>query len=412
MKTLYLDAFSGMSGDMFLGALIDLGVDIHDIEAELKKLHVSGYTLTAERIAKSAIYGTNFDVVLDSGEEKDHGFIEHREQEHHGHHHGRHLDDIVKLIENSQLSETVKKHAISIFQDIGRAESKVHNVPLNEVHFHEVGALDSIVDIVGSCIAMELLGVDDVKCSTITDGTGFIDVAHGRMPVPVPAVSQMLTERTIPVKQNVNVHTELLTPTGLGIVKEFVSEFSSLDQNDDIQKIGYGFGKRDTGLFNALRVFILEKTDSHIDVSGTHDQVVQIETNIDDQTAESLGYAMDKLLANGALDAFFIPIQMKKNRPGTKLTLLVKKQDQDKLTELVFKYTTAKGVRYIPYERTIMQRSFEKITYKNMPVRIKIASFKAVKRITPEYEDCKEIADKFDLSLDTVYDNIKKRYQG
>jgi len=410
MKTLYLDAFSGMSGDMFLGALIDLGIDLHAIETELKKLHVSGYTLTAERIAKSAIYGTNFDVVLDSGE-KDHGFIEHREQEHHGHHHGRHLDDIVKLIENSDLSETVKKHAISIFQDIGRAESKVHNVPLNEVHFHEVGALDSIVDIVGSCIAMELLGVDNVKCSTITDGTGFIDVVHGRMPVPVPAVAQMLTERTIPVKQNTQVHTELLTPTGLGIVKEFVSEFSSLDQNDDIQKVGYGFGKRDTGLFNALRVFVLEKTDSHADVSATHDQVIQIETNIDDQTAEGLGYAMDQLLANGALDVFFTPIQMKKNRPGVKLTVLVKEQDQDQLIRLIFKATTAKGVRYIPYQRTIMQRSFKKVTYRNMIVRLKVASFNDIKRITPEYEDCKEIAEKFDLPLNTVYDEVKKLYQ-
>lgn len=408
MRTLYLDAFSGISGDMFLGALIDVGVDINALENELKKLHVEGFSIVANRIAKSAIYGTNFDVLLDSGEEKDHGYIEHHG---HGHHHGRHLDDIVSLIQNSDLTENVKQHSISIFQDIGRAESKVHNVPLNEVHFHEVGALDSIVDIVGSCIAMELLNVDDVKCSTITDGSGFIDVAHGRMPVPVPAVSQMLVERTVPIRQNTDVHTELVTPTGLGIVKEFVSEFSSLDPSDDIQKVGYGFGKRETGLFNALRVFIIEQADSHLDVSVTHDQVIQIETNIDDQTGESLGFAMEKLLANGALDTYFTPIQMKKNRPGVKLAVLVKKQDQQKLTELIFKYTTALGIRYIPYERAVMTRNFEKVSYRNMTVRVKIASFNDIKRVTPEYEDCKDIADKFDLPLETVYEEIKKKYQ-
>lgn len=262
MKTLYLDAFSGISGDMFLGALIDLGVDVHDLESELSKLHVDGYTLIAERVAKSAIYGTNFDVVLAAGE-KDHGFIEpHEHHEHHdGHHHhahGRHLADILALIEASELSATVKQHATAIFQDIGRAEAKVHNVPLRDVHFHEVGAVDSIVDIVGACIAMERLGVEHVKCSTITDGTGFINVAHGKMPVPVPAVAQMLTEKPIPIAQNTDVHTELLTPTGLGIVKEFVDDFGPLVPGDAVQKIGYGFGKRETGLFNALRVFLLE----------------------------------------------------------------------------------------------------------------------------------------------------------
>ncbi len=256
MRTLYLDAFSGISGDMFIGALLDLGVDFDQLKQELAKLGVSGYQLSCQQEAKSSIYGTNFDVLLPH--EKDHGFIEEPAHQHH-HHHGRHLQEILDLIANSDLSGWVKEKASAVFNEIAQAEAIVHHLPLTEVHFHEVGALDSIVDIVGCCVALEMLQVDTVKCSALADGSGFIQVAHGQMPVPVPAVMQMRVGTTIPIKARPEVHTELITPTGMGLVKVLVSEFGSLPETITPLKIGYGFGKRETGGFNALRTVLFEK---------------------------------------------------------------------------------------------------------------------------------------------------------
>lgn len=259
MKYLYLDAFSGLSGNMFIGALIDLGLKLPDLKTELKKINLSGYELQSEKQAESAIFGTLFNVKLknDFGTQ-DQGFDENKIKQTHSHAHVRHLTEIINLIRKSSLKENVKQHAINIFNDIGRAEAKAHNLPLKEVHFHEVGATDSIIDIVGSCIALDLMGVDKVIASSIADGHGFIQVAHGQMPVPVPAVANMLVDSGVPLHQRTDVNTELLTPTGLGIAKEFVSEYRPLDAEDNITKVGYGFGTRKTGSFNALRVFLCD----------------------------------------------------------------------------------------------------------------------------------------------------------
>lgn len=283
MRTLYLDAFSGISGDMFLGAMLDLGLDFEQLKAELEKLHVKGYSLTRERLAKSSIYGTSFDVQVAGG--KDHGFVEHHHaadhhhaddaadhathadhdhhdhQDGHHHHHGaaRHLSDILDLIHASDLSDNVKTHAEAIFTEIAQAEATVHHMPLADVHFHEVGALDSIVDIVGCCVALELMDIDEVQASPLTDGSGFINVAHGQMPVPVPAVMQMRVGSRVPIQQRLDIHTELITPTGMGIVKTMVKDFGPLPENATPLKVGYGFGQRDTGGFNALRAVLFEK---------------------------------------------------------------------------------------------------------------------------------------------------------
>lgn len=284
MRTLYLDAFSGISGDMFLGAMLDLGLDFDQLKTELAKLHVHGYELTRERLAKSSIYGTSFDVQVAGG--KDHGFVEHTHEHHHhsdedevhqhthdehghdhhdhdGHHHhhgeARHLTDILQLIDASDLSDHVKAHATAIFTEIAKAEATVHHMPLADVHFHEVGALDSIVDIVGCCVALELMDIDEVLSSPLTDGSGFINVAHGQMPVPVPAVMQMRVGSRIPIQQRLDIHTELITPTGMGIVKTLVQDFGPLPEDATPLKIGYGFGKRETGGFNALRAVLFEK---------------------------------------------------------------------------------------------------------------------------------------------------------
>lgn len=265
MKTLYLDAFSGISGDMLIGALLDLGIDFEQFKAEIAKLNVTGYQLHAERIAKSSIYGTNFDVQL-TDTPKDVGFVEHHHHhdhttagQHHHHQNARHLSDILTLIEQSELSVTVKQHAKQVFQEIAQAEAVVHQVPVADIHFHEVGALDSIIDIVGAFVALELLGVEQVTASALTDGSGFIEVAHGKMPVPVPAVMQMRVGSAIPIKQDTSIQTELITPTGMGIVKTIVQQFTTIPNDQPINRVGYGFGKRETHQLNALRVLLYEK---------------------------------------------------------------------------------------------------------------------------------------------------------
>ncbi|KRM23873.1 LarC family nickel insertion protein [Latilactobacillus graminis] len=274
MRTLYLDAFSGISGDMFIGALLDLGIDFKQFKTELAKLNVPGYHLHAERIAKSSIYGTDFDVHLPDAVHKDAGFIEaipaqHHEHSHiheadHGHSHShsdevRHLKEVEAIIDHSDLSDYVKTNAKRVFTEIAQSEAVVHNLPLSDVHFHEVGALDSIVDIVGAFVALELLGVDQVYSSELTDGSGFIKVAHGLMPVPVPAVMQMRVGSSIPIKQNRNLNTELITPTGMGIVKTIVDQFCPIPNDQTIMQVGYGFGNRETPQLNALRVMLCEK---------------------------------------------------------------------------------------------------------------------------------------------------------
>lgn len=281
MRTLYLDAFSGISGDMFIGALLDLGVDFKQFETELAKLNVPGYHLHAERIAKSSIYGTDFDVHLPEAMHKDEGFIEttpaqhqhphthatghahtHQHANGHTHSHGddvRHLKDIEAIIDHSDLSDYVKTNAKQVFTEIAQSEAVVHDLPLSDVHFHEVGALDSIVDIVGAFVALELLAVNQVYSSELTDGSGFIKVAHGMMPVPVPAVMQMRVGSAIPIKQNPDLQTELITPTGMGIVKTIVDQFCPIPDDQTIIKVGYGFGNRETPQLNALRVMLCEK---------------------------------------------------------------------------------------------------------------------------------------------------------
>lgn len=258
MYTLYLDAFSGISGDMFIGALLDLGLDFDVLQTELKKLNLSGYKLYYEKKAKNSVFGSDFDVILEDGK-KDCGI-----EECHPHHNGRSFSDIKQIIENSNLSTFVKTHSIDVFHEIAEAESIVHNKNIDEIHFHEVGAIDSIIDIVGSFIGLEKLNITEIISSPLTDGCGHINIAHGEMPVPVPAVMQMRVNSSIPIHQRLDINTELITPTGLGIIKNIVSNFSSIPDDMNILKIGYGFGKRDTGCFNVLRMLLLKKNSIKI----------------------------------------------------------------------------------------------------------------------------------------------------
>lgn len=405
--SLYLDAFSGISGDMFIGALLDLGLDFNEFKRRLALLNVPGYEINAKRVAHSSIYGTNFDTVLSAAGKDDAVVTAEEAQAHHHHEPHRHLSDIKQLINQSKLSDSVKAHAIAVFTDIAQAEAKVHDRPLEAVHFHEVGALDSIVDIVGAFVALEMLDVTDVYCSEIADGSGFIKVAHGIMPVPVPAVMQMRVGTTIPIRQETNIRTELVTPTGMGIIKEIVTGFGPLPKDWEITGVGYGFGNRQIPQFNALRVLkCKKKTLSNQVVDAHRDQVISMAANIDDQSPETLGPMIDLLMEKGALDAYFTPIQMKKSRPAIELTVLMAPQDLDRLTALIFKMTTTIGVRFQFLDRFVMARSFRRVMTKYGVIKVKTAKFHGIEKTSPEFEDCLKAARKYQVSLQDVYQAV------
>lgn len=408
MTHLYLEAFSGISGDMFIGALLDLGLDLDEFRANLSLLNVEGYELSAGRVARSGIQGTKFDTILNV-EGKDASLVPHAHGDpDHVHAHHRHLSDIVAIIEESRLSDDVKRRSIAVFRDLAQAEATVHGIPLEAVHFHEVGALDSIVDIVGAFVALEMLGVEKVFCSEVCDGSGFIEVAHGVIPVPVPAVMQMRVGTDIPFRQLSDIRTELVTPTGMGILKEIVDGFGPLPRGWEIERVGYGFGSREIAQLNALRVLKCRKSSSHRAVKQNEDSVVLIETNIDDQSPETLAPVMDILLAEGALDVFFAPIQMKKNRPAMKLSVLINPADLDKMVRSILRLTSTVGIRYQCLNRVIMERSFDSIQTRFGPISVKISTFDGIKKTTPEFEDCLTASRKHGVSLQEIYQDVYK----
>src|SRR5258706_1423900 len=376
MKTIYLDIFSGISGDMFIGALLDLGVEFKQLERELRKLKLDGYHLHAARGQKANIEGVKFDVHLEhdhddhharaeehehghhhehsdrhghasahqTHDEHEHGDHEHEhehEHEHghgpehtHSHAHGRNFADIKKLIGSSPLSAWVKEKSTAIFHRIAVAEGKIHGLPPEAVHFHEVGAVDSIVDIVGACVALELLGKPRVTSGPGVDGHGWINCAHGRFPIPAPATLGILAQRKIPISQSEEPH-ELGTPTGAAILAELAESFGPL-QNLTPERIGYGLGTRDNKTRpNVLRAVLCE-TSGSTEHDWETDTVVTLQTNLDDISSELLGAFMEQALAAGALGVFYAPIQMKKKRPGGLLSVLAGAAGAGKFFEMIF----------------------------------------------------------------------------
>lgn len=384
MKTLVLDAFSGISGDMFLGAMFDLGLSQAEFEEQLNKLKVKGYQITIKRTARSSITGTDFDVVLDGNLPKDHGFDEH---EHHHHHHGRNFMMIKQLIIQSELKTAVKERAIKMFEQIALAEAKVHGKKLEDVHFHEVGALDSIVDIVGAAIAFDMLQIDKLIVNNLSDGVGTIKIAHGVVPVPVPAVMEMQLNTAIPIQKRFDVHTELITPTGMAIVKCMASEFNASILNSVLEKTGYGFGKRETGSLNALRASLYNSKLSQQQVDKTNDSVLLLETNLDDATGQQLSLTIKKALDLGAKDAWAEPIIMKKGRPAYKLCLLTAPEQQDFFVKFLFSNTPAIGLRIQLMHREIMERKIEQVQTVYGKVGIKKLSYHGVSKVSIEHDD-------------------------
>ena len=426
MKTLYLDIFSGISGDMFIGALLDLGVDFTSLERELKKLKLDGYHLHFARGQKSQISGIKFDVHLehdhhDHHHDEGHGHHHHHhehEHEHerdHGHEHthehshddghGRNYVEIKELIAHSALSGWVKEKSARVFQRIAVAEGKIHGVPPDEVHFHEVGAVDSIVDIVGGCIALELLGKPRVLAGPVIEGTGWIDCAHGRFPIPAPATLEILAARGIAVTQCEEPH-ELVTPTGAALLAEFAESFGPMS-NLTIEKTGFGLGARDNKTRpNVLRAVLGQTTTGAVSANDWQtDSIAVLETNLDDINAEILGHFVEAALAAGALDVFHTPIQMKKNRPGVLLTILCGAADADKFTELLLRETSAFGVRRSVAERRKLQREFATVKTTHGEVTMKLGKLNGkIVQAAPEFESCKKLAEKTGVPLKTIYE--------
>lgn len=481
MKTLYLDIFSGLSGDMFIGALIDLGVDAHQLERELRKLNLNGYHLHVRRGQKNSITGTKFDVHLESehhhhapdhehahehehGEEHEH---EHRhdhlvhshphsqghghkheqahphnhedddghddkhhhhehhhshEQEHgdaghhhhgdeHEHEHGRNYAEIKELISRSALSDWVKEQSLAIFLRIAVAEGKIHGLPPEQVHFHEVGAVDSIIDIVGACIGLELLGKPRVLAAPVVEGTGWINCAHGRFPIPAPATLAILGARGIAIHQCEEPH-ELVTPTGAALLAQLVERFDSM-QGLVAEKIGFGLGTRDNKTRpNVVRAVLGATMEKPSLYDWQVDTIAVLETNLDDLNPEILGHFVERALAAGALDVFHTPIQMKKNRPAVLLTVLCAVSDADKFTEMLLRETSTFGVRRSTAERRKLAREFleVKTPFGTLPIKVGKLDGKIV-QAAPEFEACRQLSEKAGVPLKEVYDAANEAFR-
>ena len=424
-RILYFDCFSGISGDMTIGALLDLGIDQDLFLAELNKIHLDEFEIEIKKGLKKGISGTDFTVHLTHQEhsheehthehEDDHNHHEHTHEHHHDHSHEhehthehhhtekphdhahtRNLSDIYKIIDSSNLSEYVKTASKKIFLIVADAEAKIHAKTIDEVHFHEVGAVDSIVDIIGAAICVEMLQIDEIQCSEINLGSGFVHCEHGIFPVPAPATLEIL--KGVPVYSK-NAKKELTTPTGAAILKALSSEFGSLPEFI-IEKIGYGLGKRDMETPNVLRVIVGKKKSPSM--------LTMLETNIDNMNPEIYSYLFPKLFDNKALDVFVTPILMKKNRPANILSVLCNEETVEQLEEILFTETSTLGIRKYKVEREELERKFDKVNTKHGVVTVKYA-FRNGKllKFTPEYEDCRLIAEKTNIPLIQIINEIR-----
>lgn len=414
---------------MFLGALIDCGLDFEFLKAELAKLGVTGYELSLERVDRSGISASKFDVHLEHHHEHSHDHHhehthshEHEHGHSHAHHHHEHeshlkseisdlksqhshhrsLTEIKRIIASSALSDRIKERATRIFQRIGEAESKIHNIPIETVHFHEVGAIDSIVDIVGAVIGLEAMQIDRILSSPLHVGAGSFRCAHGIYPVPGPATAELL--KGVPMYSK-DIQGELVTPTGAAIISTLAAGFGPMPMMR-VEKIGYGAGTKTFPKFpNVLRAILGELGGELAeDADQTPDLITVIEANIDDMSAQVFGHVMELAMNAGALDLFYTPVQMKKNRPGVLLTLLAKPEDRERMCDLLFRETTTLGVRYRNERREILQREFITVETEYGPIGIKLARTRDGRIINaaPEFDDCTGAAEKHGVGLREV----------
>ena len=423
MRIAYLDCFSGISGDMFLGALLDAGVPFELFEKTVAGLNI-GATLELSRVDRGGISATKLDVLVNG--EKDLPREEfwadrhsgpdrysHQHAQSHVHNNERHLSAILNIIAAAPVSDRAKRTASEIFSALGAAEAKVHNVGIENVHFHEVGAADAIVDILCAAVGAEALAVEHLICSPLNVGGGTVACAHGVLPVPAPATLELL--RDAPIFSG-DIQRELVTPTGAAIVKVLVSSFGPRPVMKT-EKIGYGAGAREfSGHANVLRLSVGETDATALRSSGAYanlpeEEIAILEANLDDLNPQLIGYIVDLALAEGALDVFTTPVQMKKNRPGTLLTVLARPEQEEKLRALLFRESSTLGVRTRYEKRYCLPRQHEAIVTRWGEVRMKVASLNGtVSQYAPEYEDCRRIAVEHHVPLKTVMQEAVRLY--
>ncbi len=395
-RILYFDCRSGISGDMTVGALLDLGINREALLEQLDHLDLEGASIQIDKKSTFGITATDFKVAMSDSETPQSR---------------RTFSDIKQLIDSSGLESQVKQLSKQIFQSIAEAESKVHGVTIEEIHFHEVGAIDSIVDIVGTSICLSLLKVDGIFASPLHLGRGFVECDHGTLPVPAPATVEIL--RGVPV-YSTGIEGELVTPTGAAIIKNVAQDFINLPPMV-VETIGYGQGKKDYGIPNLLRVFLGRVSDTeHVvsDINGMsigQEEIILLETNIDDLSPEIYSYLLPKLLERGALDVFLTNIIMKKGRPGVMLSVLCNKDCKTELEELIFTETTTLGIRSQTLQRQYLERKIVTLDSRFGRIRVK-AAYKGEERVwvKPEYEECKKLAEEHGLPLHEVYEQLRE----
>lgn len=443
MKTLYLECHMGVAGDMLMSALYELLSEQQkkDFLYQMEHIGIEGLKVVPKRVQRCGIYGTQMQIVINGQEEgvmlhsHDEGEAhEHEHHHHHSHHHVHEHNDnqehshvhehdhnqehnhhhehshshhhytyqeIVSKIHEFQTSDAVKEHASQVYHLIGEAESKVHGVTIENIHFHEVGSLDAIADITGCALLLDMLKVDQVIASPIHVGNGTVSCAHGILPVPAPATAYILLG--IPYYSK-DIMSELCTPTGASLLKHYVKAFQAMPTMD-VKKMGYGMGKKEFKTANCIRAFL---GDTIEDITQNRDKVIEIHCNLDDMTAEEIGYTIELLLKKGALDVFTTPIMMKKNRPATMLSCLCKCEEKKKFIDLLLQHTTTLGVRYQEYARKILTSKIENVETEYGMVRVKHSSGYGIEKVKIEYDDIKKLADTKEIPFHVMKEGLMK----
>ncbi len=433
MKTLYFDCFAGASGDMIAGAFLDLGLDFNYLKAELSKLPLTGYEVKKSQISKKGILSTSFEVFVDSvkhdlvladseffeadlptnQESADHQVRPHSHESHYS------LDSILSVVRQSTTEDKIKSDIEKVFLRLGQAEATVHGMGMQDIHLHEVGAIDAIIDIATAAIGFNWLQADEIVLSPIHLGSGFISSSHGMLPVPAPATAELIKGMSV---YSTNVKGELLTPTGAAILSTFATDYGPMPQMT-IEKIGCGAGKRERDFPNVLRVFLGEKKSqtfafnrnpspkqhyTALQPGGYHESdALILVANIDDMNPQLFGNLMEKLLEAGVMDITFTPVFMKKNRPATSLEVMIDPENKDKILSIIFSESTTIGVRSFPVKKHMLQREILTVNSEFGPARVKVSRLgERIINIQPEYEDCVRISDAYHISIKEVYQQI------
>lgn len=413
MRTLYLECNMGAAGDMLMAALLELVPDRAAFIEKMNHLGLPDVEVSLEKSVKCGVTGSHVCVKVHGDEEHsedvhEHNHPEHDHHHHHEHHHEHHhahdhehhhhasLADITAMIDALPVSDRVKADAHAVYEVIAQAESRVHDRPVTEIHFHEVGTMDAVADVIGVCLLMEEIGADEIIASPVHVGSGFVRCAHGILPVPAPATALILTD--VPVYGG-QVEGELCTPTGAALLKHFASRFGDRPVMRT-EAIGYGMGTKDFEQANCIRAFLGE-------TEGRREEITRLECNLDDMTGEALGFAMEVLMQAGARDAYTTAIGMKKNRPGVMLSVICLPEDANRMAQLILKHTTTLGVRRIDCSRYVMTRSIDSIDTQYGPIRMKHAEGYGISKYKPEYEDIAKAARIAGCSIQDIINSIK-----